>query len=116
MIRLKNGTSLDNVHPRMFLVIGFAAPIWRKYHVDDLWVTAGNEAGHTTNPDPAKQYHRLPDGTCQAVDLRTKSIAELEHRRQAVKELTDILGPDYFVQHENPGEDNDHCHVQLNAK
>ena len=114
MIRLKNAAvSLDNVHPRIFLAIGFAAPIWERYGSPDLWVTAANEAGHTTNPDPQRQYHRLPDGRCQAADLRTKSIPHAADRQAACIELAGILDLSYDVLFEKPGQDGEHCHVQV---
>lgn len=113
MIRLKSGVSLDNVHHRVFLAIALAAPIWAKYGSPDLTITAGNEDGHSRGP---RGFHRLPDGTCQAVDLRTKSIPELEHRRQACAELAAILGPDYDVLFEKPGDKQEHAHVQLDTE
>ena len=109
MIRLKAGVSLDACHPRVFLIIGFAASVWAKYGSPDLTVTAANEPGHSTGP---RGFHRLPDGSCQAVDLRTWSIPELEHRRLAVKELAGILGAVYDVLYERPGERGEHAHVQ----
>jgi hypothetical protein len=113
MIRLKKGVSLDNCHPRVFLIIGFAAPIWDKYGSKDLTVTAANEEGHSKGP---RGFHRLPDGTCQAVDLRTWSIPELEARHRAVKELAGILGPIYDVIYEKPGLTGEHAHVQYDPE
>jgi hypothetical protein len=116
VIRLKPGASLDNVHPRIYFAIAMAAPVWARYGSPDLVVTAGNEAGHETNPDPKRQFHRLPDGTCQAGDLRTWTIPVLEHRHAACKELAGILGPDYDVLYERPGLKGEHCHVQLDPE
>jgi hypothetical protein len=109
VIRTKAGVSLDNVHHRVFLAIALAAPIWAKYGSPDLTVTAANEDGHSTGP---RGFHRLPDGTCQAADLRTWSIPELEHRKQACAELAGILGEKYDVLYERPGEKGEHAHVQ----
>ena len=118
MIRIKQGVSLDNVHPRIFLVIGFAAPIWDKYGSRDLWITGGNETGHSTGD---RGFHRLPDGTCQAVDLRTWTITDPAHRLAAVKELAAVLGQLYDVLHEDEKRDpttgavlrGEHVHVQF---
>ena len=120
MIRLKRGVSLDNVHPGVFIIIGSAAPIWAKYGSPDLWVTGANETGHSTGP---RGFHRLPNGTCQAVDLRTWSIPEPEDRRMAVKELAEIMGPLYDVLFEKEIKDpttgkilrGEHCHGQYDA-
>jgi hypothetical protein len=109
MIRVKPGVTLDNSHHRMFLVAALAAPIWAKYGSPDLWITGGNEDGHSKGP---RGFHRLPDGTCQAWDLRTWSIPELEHRKQACAELAGILGELYDVMYEKPGERGEHAHVQ----
>jgi hypothetical protein len=62
MIRLKKGVSLDNCHPRVFLIIGFAAPIWDKYGSKDLTVTAANEEGHSKGPRGASPNSRPATG------------------------------------------------------
>jgi hypothetical protein len=121
MVRVKNNVSLDNVHPRVFLIIGFAAPIWEKYGSTDLWITGGNEGGHSAG---ARGFHRLPDGTCQAVDLRTWTIANTEHRRQAAQELAGILGPLFDVLFEEEIRDpttgkvlrGEHAHCQYDPE
>ena len=109
MIRLKPGVSLDNCHPRVFIIIGFAGPIWARYGSLDLTITGGNETGHSSG---ARGFHRLPDGTAQAVDLRTWSIPEMEHRHAACKELAAVLGPNYDVLYERPGQRGEHAHCQ----
>ena len=118
MIRLKNAAiSLDNVHPRLFFAIAMAAPIWERYGAPDLWITAANEEGHSTGP---RGFHRLPDGTCQAVDFRTWNIAKLTDRHAAVKALGEFLGPLFDVLFEEEIRDpttgkilrGEHCHVQ----
>ena len=120
MIRLKPGTgvNLDNVHPRIYLAIGFAGPIWAQYGSPDLWLTAANEAGHGTG---ARGFHRLPDGTCRAVDLRTWTIPAPADRRRARDELAVVLGPLYDVLFEDEVRDpttgkvlrGEHIHLQF---
>jgi hypothetical protein len=112
MIRLKPGVSLDRTHHRVFLMVSVAAPIWAKYDSPDLWIVGGNEPGHATNPDRRRQFHHLPDGTCQAVDLRTWTIPTVDRRREAAKELGAILGATYDVLYERPGERGEHVHAQ----
>lgn len=109
MVRVKTGTSLDNCHPRVFQIIAMAAPIWEKYGSPDLTITGANETGHSTG---SRGFHHLPDGTCQAVDLRTWSIPEQEARHRAARELANLLGPFYDVIYERPGERGEHIHVQ----
>lgn len=113
MIRLKAGVSLDNCHPRVFQILAMAAPIWEKYGSKDLTITGANEDGHSTG---LRGFHRLPDGTCQAVDLRTWSIPEQEARYRAVKELANLLGPFYDVLYEKPGEQGEHAHCQYDPE
>jgi hypothetical protein len=108
-VRLKPGVSLDNVHPKMFLAIGFAAPIWERFGTPELWITGANEEGHATG---ARGFHRLPDGTCQAVDLRTWNIPRLEDRHAACTALAQTLGAFYDVLYERPGERGEHAHCQ----
>lgn len=113
MIRTKAGVSLDNVHHRIFVVIALAAPVWAKYGSPDLTVTAANESGHSTGP---RGFHRLPDGTCQAVDLRTWSIPVLEDRHKACAELARLFGQHYDVLYEKPGERGEHVHIQYDPE
>ena len=115
MIRLKAGVSLDNTHPRLFATIAMAATIWQRYGAADLWITAANEEGHTTNPDPWRQFHRRPDGTCHAVDIRTWNIPTIPARYRAVQALTLALGAEWDVLYERPGQVGEHAHVQLDA-
>lgn len=115
MIRLKNpDISLDNTHPRIWTAVAVAAEVWAQWRVD-LVITAANEAGHETNPDPEKQFHRLPDGTCQAVDLRVWNLPA-DARREAADELKVRLGMDYDVLYEKPGEPGAHVHVEYDTK
>ena len=109
MVRVKEGVSLDSMHPKMFLAIAMAAPIWERWGAADLWITGGNEAGHGTG---ARGFHRLQDGTAQAVDIRTWNIPRLACRHKAAKELANILGLLYDVLYEKPGQQGEHCHVQ----
>ena len=115
VIRLKNpDISLDNLHPGIWSAIAIAAEVWAKWRTD-LVITGANEPGHTTNPDPTRQFHRLPDGTCQAVDLRVWNLPA-EVRREAVAALRERLGPDYDVIYERPGEAGAHVHVEYDKK
>jgi hypothetical protein len=118
MIRVKNGVSVDNSHPRIFAAAALAAVVWAKYGSPDLWITGGNEGGHSTGP---RGFHRLPDGTCCAWDFRTWSIPKPEDRREAVKELAKLLGPYYDVLFEEEIRDpttgkvlrGEHAHCQV---
>jgi hypothetical protein len=116
IIRLKDGVSLDHVRAELFYAIWRASIVWSQYGADTLWVVGGREQGHVTNPDLLRQFHWLPDGTCQAVDLRTWNIAELEGRKQACKSLAILLGREYDVIYEKPGEKGEHVHVQLDPE
>lgn len=109
MVRLKTGVSLDNMHPKIYLAIGLAAEIWARHGSPDMVITGGNEDGHSVGP---RGFHRLPDGTAQAVDLRTWSIPVLESRHRAAKELAAVLGDKYDVIYEKPGATGEHVHLQ----
>ena len=94
MIRLKEGVSLDNVHPQIFFALSIAAPIWARYGSRDLWVVAANEPGHSVG---LRGFHRLPDGTCQAVDIRTWTLPTAEAKHRAIDDLATSLGALYDV-------------------
>ncbi len=117
IVRLKGATSLDRVHHEVFRAIAAAATVWAKHGADELWITGANEPGHSTGP---RGFHRLPDGTCQAVDLRTWNIADHEARHEAATELAAELGPMFDVLYEEEVRDpttgtvlrGEHVHVQ----
>ena len=112
MIRLKSTEiSFDNTHPAVWYAVSVAARVWEELGAD-LVITAANESGHTTNPDPTKQFHRLPDGSCRAVDLRIWNLSG-SSRAEAVETLRTVLGPDYDVIHERPGWAGEHVHVEF---
>lgn len=85
--------------------------VWEQLGFHECWITAAREAGHHTNPDPKRQFHLLPDGTCQAVDGRTHQFSTPQ-KREARRILASILGKDYDVILEAEGEANEHIHVQ----
>lgn len=118
MIRLKSTVSLDNVHARIFLAIGLAAPIWERHGSPDLWITAANEGRHSGG---TRGFHHLPDDTCRAIDLRTWMMPDPDDRRRAARELAEMLGPLYDVLFEEELRDptsgkilrGEHVHVQF---
>lgn len=111
MIRLKPGVDLDSVHPKIYFAIIMADQVWKQLGFEEVWVTAANEPGHTTNPDPMRQFHLLPDGTCQACDLRIHQFTP-ENKKEARRILASILGKEYDVILESEGKANEHIHVQ----
>jgi hypothetical protein len=116
IVRIKAGVSLDLTHPKVFVALARATAVWEKIEAREMWITACNEAGHTTNPDRNRQFHRLPDGTCQAFDLRTHNLANLASIYQAQRLLAATLGKYYDVVLENVGTDNEHIHVQYDPE
>ncbi len=116
MIRVKPTVSLDNVHPQIFFAISLAAPIWARYGSSDLTITAANEGGHSVG---LRGFHRLPDGTCRAVDLRTWTLNP-EQKHRAIDDLAASLGALFDVLFEPEIKDDrtgqvirgEHAHVQ----
>ncbi len=111
IVRIKAGVSLDKVHPKVFFAIALAGTAWEQLGAAELWITAGNEAGHTTNPDPLRQFHRLPDGSCQAIDLRVHQFTGT-NKHEARRILASMLGVNYDVILEKEGLPDEHIHVQ----
>lgn len=110
IIRLKNNISFDKVHHQVFFAIGLSAPIFQQFGCDELWITGVNESGHHSNSDPMRQFHRLPDGTCQAFDGRTHNVTDNKHEMRRI--IAALLGPSFDVILENEGEENEHLHTQ----
>lgn len=111
-VRFKDGVTVDNAHAQVFFAIYRACAVWESFNQKELWITGGREHGHTTNPDPNRQFHWLPDSTCQAIDLRVhmwKSVVQEEARDLLAKSL----GPDFDVILEFKGTDKAHIHVQF---
>ncbi len=115
IVRLKDGVSLDKVHHKIYLAVGMIAPTFEGAGLTEMVLTAGNEPGHTTNPDPKRQFHRLPDGTAQAIDVRSKNVP-VALKDQVLAELKEILGPSYFVDLEFKGQPNEHYHIQYEGR
>ena len=115
MIRIKPGVELDSVHGKMFFAIAMADRVWMQLGSEECWITAANEPGHETNPDPRRRFHLLPDGTCQAVDFRIHQFTPF-NKTEGRRILASILGRDYDVLLEAPGEANEHIHVQYDPK
>lgn len=111
LIRLKAGVSLDKCHPKIFFAMAMAARVWEQLGAEELWITAANEPGHKTNLDPQRQFHRLPDGSCQAFDNRVHQF-NYDQKREARRILASILGRDYDVLLEKVDTDQEHIHVQ----
>lgn len=115
MIRLKDGIDLDSVHGKIYFAVSMADRVWEQFGFPECWITAANEPGHTTNPDPYRQFHLLPDGTCQACDFRTHQFNSVQ-KHEARRILASILGKDYDVLLENEDKSNEHIHVQYDPK
>lgn len=121
MVRLKTGVSLDYCRPEVYYIVWKAAPIWTVLGSTDLWITGANESGHSTGP---RGFHRLPNGTCQALDLRTWTIPRFSDRRLARDALAAALGPAYDVLFETELRDpitgritrGEHMHVQFDPE
>ena len=112
MIRLKVASiDLDHTHPRVWEAVWRAGEIWAQHGSPDCVITAAREQGHETNPDPTRQFHWLPDGTCQAVDIRTWSLP-LSQRALAVADLRQALPDGFDVIYERAGEPGEHCHLE----
>ncbi len=115
MVRLKPGVDLDSVHGKMFFAIAMADRVWEQLGFNECWITAAHEAGHHTNPDVTRQFHLLPDGTCQAVDARTHQF-NTQQKHEARRILASILGKDYDVILELEGQPLEHIHMQYDPK
>jgi len=114
IIRLKDGVSLDHMHHRIYSAIGLLAPLFDQFGCRELWITGARERGHTTNPDVGRQFHWLPDSTCQAIDIRTHDITGDKHDMQRI--VARLLGPSYDVILESIGTSNEHLHIQYDPE
>lgn len=115
IVRIKPGVSLDKVHHKMFFAVFCAAVVWEQMGANFIEVTGANEAGHTTNPDKERQFHRLPDGTCQAFDFGIHNLKS-EKKPEARRILASMLGSMYDVLLEFVDTKDEHIHVQFDPK
>src|SRR5262245_50489306 len=116
LVRIKEGVSLDRTHPKLWFAIAMAARVWGQFGLAELWITGAHEPGHTTNPDTHRQFHLLPDGTCQASDLGVHKFKNDEQKREAQRILSSILGKYYDVLLEKLGTPQEHMHVQYDPE
>jgi hypothetical protein len=96
----------------MFFAIAMADRVWEQLGQPECWITGANETGHSTGP---RGFHHLPDGTCQACDLRIHAFND-EQKKEARRILASILGRDYDVLLESIDMPNEHIHVQYDPQ
>jgi hypothetical protein len=114
IVRLKDGVDLNNVHVKMFMAIGLISTLFEQFGCHELWITGAREHGHTTNPDVNRQFHWLPNDTCQAIDLRTHDITGNKYELQHL--VARLLGPLYDVFLEFADSLNEHLHIQYDPE
>jgi len=71
---------------------------------ENLVITSVNDGNHKVG---SKHYKN------QALDLRSKSFGNEEHKAAFMTVLARALGPKFTVIYEYPGEINEHFHIQV---
>jgi len=69
-----------------------------------ITITAGSNGRHA----PGSAHYRY-----EAIDVRTKDFTTSAAKRAFTDTVRAQLGPDFFVDLEHEGADNEHLHVQL---
>lgn len=106
MLRWDDSVKFDKLHPAMLLAAQRVNAIYESLSLKDLWITSGNDKTHKTG---SKHY----DG--KAFDFRTKLIPTADLKQQVFAQVKAALGPQFFVDLEDFGKDNEHLHVQFNG-
>lgn len=106
MFRWDDSVKFDKLHPAMVLATLRVNAIYEEMGLKDLWITSGNDRTHKTG---SKHY----DG--KALDYRTKLIPTVDQKNTMFAQVKAALGPQFFVDLEDLGKDNEHLHVQFNG-
>jgi hypothetical protein len=105
MIRFKEGVKWQGVSPEIVLAILAAGGVIAGATTDGIcWVTSIRDGKHK-----AGSRHYIGE----AFDARSKNIMASILKGTVLQELKKLL-PDYFVDLEYPGEENEHFHIQRN--
>lgn len=97
----------NRIAPEIFHAIAVASDVWDTYGCDHLIVTGLCDGAHRVN-----SLHYIG----RAVDLRTHNLAGIAERKNARDLLAGRLGRDFDVLYENPGQANEHIHVEYDPK
>lgn len=109
MIALKPGVKLTGLQPQTVLAICIADGVFSRRGIECV-VTSGNDGTHK---EGSFHYRGL------AADFRLKHIVNPEERKRVVAEIRTncgTLGTQYDVLHEGAGTDNEHLHIEYDAK
>lgn len=108
MIALKDTVRFKRLTPEIVLLFPLIVDVWKEYAVETIPViTSANDSVHGAN-----SYH----GIDYALDLRSKNLSA-EQKQQILGALKKALaGKNYDVILEALGTDNEHFHIEFNAR
>ncbi len=108
MIALKETVRFKRLTPEIVFILPIIVEVWNKFAVETVPViTSANDSTHGVNSYHYSDY---------ALDLRSKNLSELQ-KDQILAELKKRLsGRNYDVLLEKRGTDNEHYHIEFNAR
>ena len=102
--------SIDCLRPELDTAINMVVATYHEVFENDNYrpvITSGN--------DSDKHGERSAHYACAAVDIRIKDVEDIEIRKSLTKAITEDLGYQYVVLHEDIGRANEHLHIQLKS-
>lgn len=103
MITLKNSVRVP-ASARIIVAVSNAAAL---LGIKDTYVSSGNDSMH----GPESKHF-----SDEAVDFRTKTIADVATKEKLRKAVLARLGPDYQAILEDLGGENEHLHVEYDPR
>ena len=108
ILSLKPGVSLAGLCPQIAMVVsGTVVPIFASHGVAQVVITSANDGSHGAN-----SLHFAG----QAVDIRSKNIADVAKKRTILSEMKVALGVHFDVLLENLGGRNEHYHIEYQPR
>lgn len=106
-IRAKAGVNLSTLRPEMEDALLTIVAAYKTVLGDEYIPTITSGDDYDGHMEGSAHYSGA------ALDFRLKDIEDPYQREMVAYAVREGLGEKFFVDHENPGEDNEHLHVQM---
>lgn len=103
MIGIKPTTRFAVLRPEIYKLFPILDDIFTSLHLPCV-ITSANDGTHMTG---SLHYKNL------AIDVRSHDLGSLDQKHEVLQKMKSVCGPDYDILFENPGEDNEHFHLEF---
>lgn len=108
MIAVKDSVRFKRITPEILYLLPVIVEVWKKYAPETVPViTSANDSTHSAN-----SYHY----TDYAIDVRSKNLSQEQKGSILAGVKLRLAGLKYDVILESPGSENEHFHLEFNAR